>query len=144
MTVERIDEESPLLTNETNNYTDHIQKRRRTTPTPLPKVQISILMLLQICEPITSQSIYPYINQLISELDITGGDERKVGYYAGLIESLFFVTEAMTVFQWSRASDHVGRKPILLIGLAGSMISMLLFGLSKTFWALVIRCHAGK
>lgn len=23
--------------------------------------------------------------QLISELDITGGDERKVGYYAGLI-----------------------------------------------------------
>ncbi|KAJ3983658.1 major facilitator superfamily domain-containing protein [Lentinula detonsa] len=145
MTVERIDEESPLLTNETNNYTDNnIQKRRRTTPTPLPKVQISILMLLQICEPITSQSIYPYINQLISELDITGGDERKVGYYAGLIESLFFVTEAMTVFQWSRASDHIGRKPILLIGLAGSMISMLLFGLSKTFWALVIsRCLTG-
>lgn len=23
--------------------------------------------------------------QLISELDITGGDERKVGYYAGMI-----------------------------------------------------------
>ena len=26
-------------------------------------------------------------SQLISELDITGGDERKVGYYAGLIVS---------------------------------------------------------
>ena len=25
--------------------------------------------------------------QLISELDITGGDEKKVGYYAGLIVS---------------------------------------------------------
>ncbi|KAJ3772308.1 major facilitator superfamily transporter [Lentinula raphanica] len=149
MTVERIDETTPLLTNATDipvaaNDNDNVPKRRRTTPTPLPKVQISILMLLQICEPITSQSIYPYINQLISELDITGGDERKVGYYAGLIESLFFVTEAMTVFQWSRASDHIGRKPILLIGLGGSMISMLLFGLSKTFWTLVIsRCLTG-
>ena len=75
----------------------------RKAPNPLPKLQIAIVLLLQICEPITSQSIYPYINkvrdrktslalcllklhfQLISELDITGGDERKVGYYAGLI-----------------------------------------------------------
>lgn len=74
----------------------------RKVPNRLPKLQIAIVLLLQICEPITSQSIYPYINevrnrktcflcplklhfQLISGLDITGGDERKVGYYAGLI-----------------------------------------------------------
>ncbi|KAF9560725.1 MFS general substrate transporter [Agrocybe pediades] len=112
--------------------------------TPLPKFQIAIILVLQLCEPITSQSIYPYINQLISELDITGGDERKVGYYAGLIESLFFATEALTVLQWSRASDHFGRKPILLIGLLGTAISMLSFGLSRTFWALVLsRCLTG-
>ncbi|KAF5379817.1 hypothetical protein D9615_005697 [Tricholomella constricta] len=82
--------------------------------------------------------------QLVSELDITGGDERKVGYYAGLIESLFFATEAATVLQWSRISDHVGRKPILLIGLFGLSISMLSFGLSRTFWGLVVsRCLCG-
>ncbi|THU83159.1 MFS general substrate transporter [Dendrothele bispora CBS 962.96] len=131
----RVDEESPLLTNRN-------VKTRKTTP--LPKVQILVVLLLQICEPVTSQSIYPYINQLVSELDITGGDEKKVGYYAGLIESLFFATEALTVLQWSRASDHIGRKPVLMIGLAGSMISMLCFGLSRTFWALVIsRCLTG-
>ncbi|KAJ7671506.1 major facilitator superfamily domain-containing protein [Mycena polygramma] len=112
-------------------------------PTPLPKLQLAIIMLIQICEPLTSQSIYPYINQLVSELDITGGDEKKVGYYAGL-ESLFFLTEALTVLQWSRASDRIGRKPILLIGLFGSAVSMLCFGLSRTFWALVIsRCLTG-
>ncbi|KIK52657.1 hypothetical protein GYMLUDRAFT_1028562 [Collybiopsis luxurians FD-317 M1] len=142
MTVERIDEETPLLTTDHDNNVQVLKQRR--TPTPLPKVQISILMLLQLCEPILSQSIYPYINQLISELDITGGDERRVGYYAGIIESLFYATEAMTVLQWSRASDTIGRKPILLIGVAGSMISMLLFGLSTTFWALVVsRCLTG-
>jgi len=118
--------------------------KRPRKPNPLPWFQLSIVLLLQTCEPITSQSIYPYINQFISELDVTGGDERKVGYYAGLIESLFFAAEALTVLQWSRLSDHVGRKPILLIGLLGTSASMLCFGLSRTFWGLVLsRCLCG-
>ncbi|KAH9917008.1 MFS general substrate transporter [Fomitopsis serialis] len=112
--------------------------------TPLPKLQIGILLLVQLAEPITSQCIYPFINQLVSELDITGGDERKVGYYAGLIESVFFLTEAMFVLQWSRISDYIGRKPVLLTGMAGLCVSMICFGLSRTFLHLILsRCLVG-
>ncbi|KAH0585504.1 hypothetical protein H2248_008740 [Termitomyces sp. 'cryptogamus'] len=58
--------------------------------------------------------------------------------------SSFFVFEALTVLHWSRLSDHVGRKPILLLGLFGTTLSMICFGLSRTFWALVIsRCLCG-
>ncbi|KAF8886152.1 major facilitator superfamily domain-containing protein [Infundibulicybe gibba] len=132
---ETIDEETALLSR---------KKEQQGPGTRLPKVQIGIVLLLQICEPITSHSIYPYINQLVSGLDITGGDERKVGYYAGLIQSLFFLAEAIMVMQWSRLSDRVGRKPVLLFGLIGASLSMLLFGLSRTFWTLVIsRCLCG-
>ncbi|KAJ3573998.1 hypothetical protein NP233_g2071 [Leucocoprinus birnbaumii] len=132
-----VDEETPLLSSPVESH-----KERQASP--LPKLQIAIILLLQLCEPVTSQSIYPYINQLVSELDITGGDERKVGYYAGLIESLFFATEALTVLQWSRLSDFIGRKPVMLVGLIGSSLSMLCFGLSKSFWGLVIsRCLCG-
>ncbi|KAJ7671505.1 major facilitator superfamily domain-containing protein [Mycena polygramma] len=126
-----------------NEETALLSRPARKARTPLPKLQLSVIMLIQICEPIASQSIYPYINQLVSELDITGGDEKKVGYYAGL-ESLFFLTESMTVLQWSRASDHIGRKPILMIGLFGTGSSILLFGLSRTFAGLVVsRCLCG-
>lgn len=45
----------------------------------------------------------------------------------------------MAVMQWSRLSDRVGRKPVILIGLSGVCVSMACFGLSKTFWQLVIR-----
>ncbi|KAK7037742.1 hypothetical protein VNI00_010703 [Paramarasmius palmivorus] len=136
--AEHENESTPLLHDQENNRT------KQKSKTPLPKLQIAIILLLQLCEPLTSQSIYPYINQLVSELDITGGDEKKVGYYAGLIESLFFVTEALTVLQWSRLSDRIGRKPVLLIGLAGSAVSMLCFGLQRSFWGLVIaRCLTG-
>ncbi|KAG0709382.1 major facilitator superfamily domain-containing protein [Suillus ampliporus] len=112
--------------------------------TPLPKFQIGILMMLHVTEPIASMSIFPYINQLIRELGITGGDEAAVGYYAGIIESLFFVTQALTVLRWSRLSDRIGRKPVLSIGLLGICMSMLCFGLSTTFWSLVVsRCLCG-
>ncbi|KAG6330572.1 hypothetical protein ID866_8516 [Astraeus odoratus] len=119
------DDQSPLLS--------HPDGKEQDKPTPLPKGQITILMLVALVEPIAGH-----------ELDITGGDDRKVGYYAGLIESLFFVTQALTVFQWSCISDQVGRKPVLLIGIFGLSLSILCFGLSKTFTGLVIsRCITG-
>ncbi|KAG1721416.1 major facilitator superfamily domain-containing protein [Suillus lakei] len=80
--------------------------------TPLPKLQIGILLTLQLAEPMVSTSIFPYINQLIRELGITGGDEAAVGYYAGIIESLFYVAQASAVLRWARLSDRIGRKPV--------------------------------
>ncbi|KAF7986456.1 hypothetical protein HWV62_31229 [Athelia sp. TMB] len=108
---EIVDEHSTLLPKETKK------------PTPLPKLQISVLLLLQLAEPITAQCILPFITQLIRDSDVTGGDEANVGYYAGLIISLFFVVEALTVMHWSRLSDHVG--PGALNGNIGVMKSMM-------------------
>ncbi|KAF8258683.1 major facilitator superfamily domain-containing protein [Lactarius quietus] len=121
------DEETPLLRNGN-------QPRKET---PLPITQILVLLLLQLSESMMSSSIKPYINQLISELPIAAGDEKKVGYYAGLIVSLYFAAQVVSVFQWSRLSDKVGRKPVFLCGLLGTIVSSLLFGLSRSFSALV-------
>ncbi|OAX37949.1 MFS general substrate transporter [Rhizopogon vinicolor AM-OR11-026] len=134
--------DTPHTVNETTPLVP--AKASKKPKTPLPKFQIGILMFLHVADPIASMSIFPYINQLISELGITGGDDAAVGYYAGIIESLFFFAQALTVLRWSRWSDNIGRKPVLAIGLLGSCVSMLCFGLSKTFWSLVIsRCVCG-
>jgi MFS family permease len=55
--------------------------------------------------------------------------------------SLFYVGEATTVLQWSRLSDFIGRKPVLLIGTLGTVMATIfkLFGLSRVFWALAAR-----
>ncbi|KAH9902586.1 MFS general substrate transporter [Cubamyces lactineus] len=112
--------------------------------TPLPKLQLFILLYLQLAEPITSTVIYPFVNQLVRETGVTGGDERKTGYFAGLIESCFYAVEAICVLQWGRASDRIGRKPVLLGGLLGLTLSMIGFGLSRQYWALVLsRCAEG-
>ncbi|KAG2126676.1 major facilitator superfamily domain-containing protein [Suillus cothurnatus] len=135
--------DTDIVVNERTALLDAGQQGQKKA-TPLPKLQIAILLLALLVEPIASQSIYPYINQLVSELNITGGDERKVGYYAGLIESLFFATQALTILQWSRTSDRIGRKPVLLLGIFGLSLSMLCFGLSKTLLGLILsRCITG-
>ncbi|TFK35557.1 member of major facilitator superfamily multidrug-resistance, DHA1 sub-family [Crucibulum laeve] len=126
----QIDEETPLLSSE--------QPQTKKKPTPLPWFQFSIVLFLQLAEPLTSQVIYPFAPQLIRDLGITNGNESQVGYYVGLMQSIFFLTQAFTVLHWSRISDRVGRKPVILTGLLGLSISMYCFGLSRTFWGLVL------
>ena len=65
----------------------HDDERPLTKRTPLPKLQLFIVCLIQFSEPITATVIYPFINQLVHETGITMGDERKTGYFAGIIVS---------------------------------------------------------
>jgi hypothetical protein len=60
----------------------------RPKKTPLPKLQLFLVIALQFAEPVTGTVIYPFINQLVRETGVTGGDERRTGYYAGVIVSL--------------------------------------------------------
>ncbi|KAG1746768.1 MFS multidrug-resistance DHA1 sub-family [Suillus paluster] len=134
---QQLDEETPLLHTEGNAPAKKLQ-------TPLPWRQFSMLLVLQIAEPMTAYVISPFAPQLIRDIGITHGDEALVPFYVGLLHSLFFATEALTIFHWSRLSDYVGRKPVVLIGLFGLSLSMICFGLSKTFWGLVLsRCLNG-
>ncbi|KAH6909200.1 major facilitator superfamily domain-containing protein, partial [Coprinopsis sp. MPI-PUGE-AT-0042] len=130
--TESIDEETPLLREESRGADG---KKKKITP--LPVFQFGLILFLQLAEPLTSQVISPFMPQLIRDLGVTGGDETAVGYYVGLMHSIFFLTQALTVLHWSRLSDSIGRKPVILIGLSGLSISMYSFGLSKTFWGLV-------
>ncbi|PFH47258.1 hypothetical protein AMATHDRAFT_152581 [Amanita thiersii Skay4041] len=122
------DEETPLLP----------QQQAKKKPTPLPWFQLSILLCLHLASPFVSQVIYPFAPELIRSLGITNGDRKKVGFYVGMMQSIFYIAQALTMLHWSRISDRVGRKPIILAGLAGLSLSMYCFGLSTTFWGLVI------
>ncbi|KAJ6454122.1 major facilitator superfamily domain-containing protein [Mycena sanguinolenta] len=101
------------------------------TRTPIPKFQLFILILIQFAEPMTGLAIYPFVVQFVRDTGITGGDETKTGFYAGILESSFFLAEALTVYQFGRLSDIYGRRPVLLLGPLGLGLATLGFGLSS-------------
>ena len=70
---------------EDNLVHDKHANRDTEKPTPLPKFQIFVVLLIQIAEPITGLVIYPFVNQFVRESGITNGEDRKTGYYAGII-----------------------------------------------------------
>ncbi|KIK60236.1 hypothetical protein GYMLUDRAFT_244664 [Collybiopsis luxurians FD-317 M1] len=105
---------------------------------PLPKRQIFLTLLIQLSEPTTAMVIYPFIIKAVHRTGITQGDEKRTGYYAGIIESLFFISESLSAYHIGRASDFYGRKPLLLIGPLGLSIAMVIFGLSKSLWGMAI------
>ncbi|GAA5872088.1 hypothetical protein JCM1840_006316 [Sporobolomyces johnsonii] len=111
--------------------------------TPLPTKQVLVLCLMRFGEPIAFTVIFPFVSQFLEDLKVTD-DPSKIGYWAGIIESLFALTTFSTVLAWGRLSDRIGRKPVLIIGLSGVTLSIVAFGLSKSFTALVIsRCLGG-
>ncbi|KAJ6494415.1 major facilitator superfamily domain-containing protein [Mycena sanguinolenta] len=107
-----------------------------TTRTPIPKFQLSILVLIQFAEPMTWMVISPFVVQFVRETGITGGDETKTGFYVGILESSYSLAQALTVYQFGRLSDIYGRRPLLLLAPLGLGVATLGLGLSSSFWTL--------
>ncbi|RDW57042.1 hypothetical protein BP6252_13914 [Coleophoma cylindrospora] len=109
---------------------------------PLPIVQIALLCYCRMVEPVAFFSIFPFINKMILE---TGNiEEADVGFYSGLIESLFSVTQMLLMISWGKAADRFGRKPVLVFSLSGVAVATTLFGFSQTIWQMILfRCIAG-
>lgn len=82
-------------------------------------------------------SLFPYSYRMIESFHVTQ-DESKISIYAGMLITAFAFAEFSTGMLWGRVSDKIGRKPVLIMGLVGTAISMICFGFSKNLWSAVI------
>lgn len=101
------------------------------------------IALCRICEPIAFMSIFPYVYYMVASFNVAH-DERHIAIYAGMVTSAFAFAEFSTGVLWGKISDRVGRKPILLTGLAGTGLSMVIFGFAPSLpVALLARALGG-
>jgi MFS transporter, DHA1 family, tetracycline resistance protein len=56
----------------------------------------------------------------------------------GIVVGSFSLMQFLFAPWWGRLSDRIGRRPVLLIGLAGSALSYLLFAFAGGFWTLLL------
>lgn len=109
---------------------------------PLPTLQIILLCYARFVEPISFFCIFPFVNQMVQENGNVA--DADVGFYSGVIESLFSLTQMAVMIFWGEASDRIGRKPVLVFSLAGVTAATAIFGMARTIWQMVLfRCLAG-
>lgn len=76
-----------------------------------------------------------------------GYTAQQWGWLVGLLMASFSAMQFFFLPVWGRLSDVYGRRPILLIGLAGSAVFYTLFGLATVWrsltWLFVARIGAG-
>jgi MFS family permease len=56
----------------------------------------------------------------------------------GALVASFSLMQFLLAHWWGRLSDRIGRRPVLLVGLAGSAVSYLLFAVAQDFWLLLV------
>ncbi|KAK8166498.1 MFS transporter-like protein [Phyllosticta citrichinensis] len=103
---------------------------------PLPVRQLAILAVISLAEQTAFNSISPYLPEMATTFpEVT---EEKVGLYVGLIASSFALAQFATNFFWGWLSDHIGRKPVVLMGTLFSAACFVAFGFCKTLWQAII------
>ncbi|KAJ2704888.1 hypothetical protein FB645_002921 [Coemansia sp. IMI 203386] len=110
---------------------------RQMKETPLPWGKLSSLLAVRLSEPVNFTLILPFVYQMVRDFGIAKSP-KDIAFYAGLLFTSFSVCQTLMVMHWGRLSDRIGRKPVLMLGLVGNLISSVLLGTSKTFKAAII------
>ncbi|KAG2393750.1 hypothetical protein C9374_007281 [Naegleria lovaniensis] len=105
--------------------------------TPLPMKQLAIVFFIYLVDSLSLTAIFAYIGFMVADFHIVD-DPQKLGYFAGLIASSYYLSQLFSSFFWGYLSDVVGRRPILLIGVTLGSLSCCLFGFSKWLWWAIL------
>lgn len=108
----------------------------------MPVLQILLLCLVSLSEPIAYFAIFPFMPEMVHRVGRL--PQADVGFWTGMIESLFSLVQMVLMIFYGRAADRWGRKPVLVFSLAGVSVFTALFGMSTALWMMVAsRCMAG-
>lgn len=108
-----------------------------------PVWQMFIICIIRFSEPLLFTSLFPYVYFMIRDFHIAP-HEKDISKYSGYLALSFAFCQFLFAVQWGKLSDRVGRKPVLMLGLMGTLWSLILFGFSKNFYmALFARLLAG-
>ncbi|OJI97746.1 hypothetical protein ASPVEDRAFT_59392 [Aspergillus versicolor CBS 583.65] len=108
---------------------------RNTTPDDdlkFPTTQLFFLAICRVAEPIAVTS--PLIFAFAMVKDFNMGEGNDASFYAGILVATFSLVEAFTGMFWGGLSDRIGRKPVVISGLAGTIVSLLIVGFARTYW----------
>src|SRR5262245_32293947 len=96
-----------------------------------PRSALLIIFLVVVIDLLGFAIVLPLLPR-IAKVYLAGEPDVMVGLTIGLLFSSFSAMQFLFAPLWGRISDRVGRRPVMLIGLAGSVVFYAVFGYAAT------------
>ena len=81
----------------------------------------------------------PVLPFYVERLALAEGVSRQsVVMQVGLLTGVYALGQLVFAPVWGRLSDRTGRRPLIIIGIAGYVLAQVLFGLATSLWLLYV------
>jgi DHA1 family multidrug resistance protein-like MFS transporter len=96
-------------------------------------VLLACLFVVMIGFGITLPVLPFYVERLALE---AGASQQSIVLHVTLLTGVYSLMQLFFAPLWGRWSDRIGRRPLILIGIAGYVVAQVMFGLSTSLWLL--------
>lgn len=96
-------------------------------------VLLACLFVVMIGLGITMPMLPFYVERLALE---EGVSRQSLVMHVGLLTGVYALGQLVFAPVWGRLSDRTGRRPLILVGIAGYVVAQILFGLATSLWLL--------
>ncbi|TPP44551.1 Major Facilitator Superfamily protein [Leishmania donovani] len=97
---------------------------------------MAILSTVLVSESLSATLMMPFVGLFVAHLEDIPPSEA--GYVSGLLISIYQLGQMLTGKLWGTASDRVGRKPMIQMGLLANAVVSIFFGLSPNLKFCII------
>ncbi|KAG9095548.1 hypothetical protein FRC06_009689 [Ceratobasidium sp. 370] len=123
--------------------------------TPLPILSMIVLSIVMLGEFLSANVSTPFVVKMVGDFFADPGNnpsdpnnpqenEADVGYWTGILVSVFFITQFITSLLWATVADKHGRRAVLFVSLLGNALTCTSFGFATNLpQAILIRLAQG-
>jgi len=94
---------------------------------------LACLFVVMIGFGITLPVLPFYVERLALE---AGASQQSIVLHVTLLTGVYALMQLIFAPLWGRWSDRIGRRPLILIGIAGYVVAQVIFGLATSLWLL--------
>ena len=98
-------------------------------------VLLACLFVVMIGFGITLPVLPSYVERLALQ---AGASRQSIVLQVTLLTGVYALMQLIFAPVWGRWSDRIGRRPLILLGIAGYVVAQVMFGLSTSLWLLYV------
>jgi DHA1 family multidrug resistance protein-like MFS transporter len=98
-------------------------------------VLLACLFVVMIGFGITLPVLPFYVERLALQ---EGATQRSVVLHVAFLTGVYSLMQLIFAPLWGRWSDRIGRRPLILLGIAGYVVAQVMFGVSTSIWMLYV------